>query len=167
MLKLSWLNTFWLLVPILVWNLVFASRLAHPGFEADENVPQWLLITENVLRGVVMLTPLFMALNWDSTQSKAGWVVYGAGMLVYFASWIPLMVTPESAWSNSLVGFTAPAYTPLLWLVGIGLITWLLIRTLRGHFNRHYYAPVDLVGLYWHLVDLIWIFLFPLLYLIE
>lgn len=52
-------------------------------------------------------------------------------------------------------------------LIGMGLITWILIRSLRGEFGPSYYTPVDLVGLYWHLVDLIWIFLFPLLYLIH
>ncbi len=52
-------------------------------------------------------------------------------------------------------------------LVGMGLIGWVLRRTLRGDFGPEYYTPVDLVGLYWHLVDLIWIFLFPLLYLIH
>lgn len=52
-------------------------------------------------------------------------------------------------------------------LIGMALITWILVRTLKGHFSSAYNAPVDLVGLYWHLVDLIWIFLFPLLYLIH
>jgi cytochrome c oxidase subunit 3 len=51
-------------------------------------------------------------------------------------------------------------------LVGIGLITWILIRNSRGEFSGRYYAPVEGVGLYWHLVDLIWIYLFPLLYLV-
>ena len=52
-------------------------------------------------------------------------------------------------------------------LVGMGLITWVMIRGYKGVFGPAYYTPVDLVGLYWHLVDLIWIFLFPLLYLIH
>jgi cytochrome c oxidase subunit 3 len=52
-------------------------------------------------------------------------------------------------------------------LVGMGLIFWVLVRALRGAFSPAYFTPVDLVGLYWHLVDLIWIFLFPLLYLIH
>jgi cytochrome c oxidase subunit 3 len=52
-------------------------------------------------------------------------------------------------------------------LIGMGLITWILVRSARGAFSSQYFAPVDLVGLYWHLVDLIWIFLFPLLYLIH
>jgi cytochrome c oxidase subunit III len=51
-------------------------------------------------------------------------------------------------------------------LLGMGLITWVLIRTLRGEFNPHYYTAVEGVGIFWHIVDLIWIFLFPLLYLV-
>ena len=51
-------------------------------------------------------------------------------------------------------------------LVGIGLISWILVRSIRGDFGPEYFTPVDFVGLYWHLVDVIWIFLFPLLYLI-
>lgn len=52
-------------------------------------------------------------------------------------------------------------------LAGIGVLVWLLVRSVRQDFNRQYFGPVDYVGLYWHLVDLIWIYLFPLLYLIR
>jgi cytochrome c oxidase subunit 3 len=52
-------------------------------------------------------------------------------------------------------------------LAGMGAITWLLRRAMRGDFSSAYYGPVDLVGLYWHLVDMIWIYLFPLMYLIS
>ncbi len=51
-------------------------------------------------------------------------------------------------------------------LCGMTLITWVLIRNLRGDFDEHYYTAVEGVGIFWHIVDLIWIFLFPLLYLI-
>jgi cytochrome c oxidase subunit III len=51
-------------------------------------------------------------------------------------------------------------------LIGMCLITWVFFRTRRGDFNDKYFTPVELTGLYWHLVDLIWIFLFPLFYLI-
>lgn len=50
---------------------------------------------------------------------------------------------------------------------GIGVLVWLLIRAIRQDFNKQYFGPVDYIGLYWHLVDLIWIYLFPLLYLIR
>jgi cytochrome c oxidase subunit 3 len=52
-------------------------------------------------------------------------------------------------------------------LVGIGLLGWLVMRARRGDFSADYYTPVDLVGLYWHIVDMIWIYLFPLYYLIS
>jgi cytochrome c oxidase subunit 3 len=51
-------------------------------------------------------------------------------------------------------------------LAGMGVIGWILKRTSRGDFSPEYYTPIELTGLYWHLVDMIWIFLFPLLYLI-
>ncbi len=52
-------------------------------------------------------------------------------------------------------------------LGGIAALSWILVRTRRGEFSSEFYTPVDLVGLYWHLVDLIWIYLFPLYYLIQ
>lgn len=52
-------------------------------------------------------------------------------------------------------------------LAGIVVFIWLLIRALKGHFTPDYFGPVDYAALYWHIVDLIWIFLFPLLYLIH
>ena len=122
MLKLQWLNCFWLLIPILAWNGVFSAKLAHPAFKLDEAVPGWILILENLLRIATMLLPLFMPLRWDTAQSKLGIAIYLLGLVVYFVSWIPLMVVPSSAWSNSPLGFLAPAYTPLLWLAGMGLI---------------------------------------------
>jgi cytochrome c oxidase subunit III len=50
---------------------------------------------------------------------------------------------------------------------GMGAIAWALRRAAKGHFSSSYFGPVDFVGLYWHLVDLVWIYLFPLLYLIH
>ena len=52
-------------------------------------------------------------------------------------------------------------------IIGLGLLTWLLIRAHQGQFGPAYYTPVELGGLYWHFVDIVWIYLFPLLYLIN
>lgn len=52
-------------------------------------------------------------------------------------------------------------------LAGIVVISGLLVGAIKGRYHGGYYTPVDLVGLYWHVVDLIWIFLFPLFYLID
>lgn len=52
-------------------------------------------------------------------------------------------------------------------LIGMAVIAWLILKARKGTFGKDYFTPVDIGGLYWHLVDLIWIFLFPLLYLIH
>jgi cytochrome c oxidase subunit III len=52
-------------------------------------------------------------------------------------------------------------------VVGVGILTWLIIETKRRKFTAEYMTPVDISGLYWHFVDIVWIFLFPLLYLID
>ena len=52
-------------------------------------------------------------------------------------------------------------------IVGAGLIIWLIKGALGGRFTPHYNTPVEIVGLYWHFVDIVWIYLFPLLYLID
>jgi cytochrome c oxidase subunit 3 len=52
-------------------------------------------------------------------------------------------------------------------LAGILVWLWLLVRVTRGEFGPKYFGPVDYAALYWHLVDLVWIYLFPLLYLIH
>jgi cytochrome c oxidase subunit 3 len=51
-------------------------------------------------------------------------------------------------------------------VVGIGLMLVILVMAWRGRFSASYYTPVEVAGLYWHFVDIVWIFLFPLLYLL-
>lgn len=51
-------------------------------------------------------------------------------------------------------------------VVGIGILTVLTILAVKGRFSPGYYSPLEISGLYWHFVDIVWIFLFPLLYLI-
>jgi cytochrome c oxidase subunit 3 len=52
-------------------------------------------------------------------------------------------------------------------IVGAGLLTTLIVMASRNRFSAEWYTPVDIIGLYWHFVDIVWIFLFPLLYLIS
>ena len=52
-------------------------------------------------------------------------------------------------------------------IVGLGIFTWLFVKTWRGMFTPRYYTPIEIGGLYWHFVDIVWIYLFPLLYLID
>ena len=52
-------------------------------------------------------------------------------------------------------------------IIGIGVLLWLLRRAWNSEFGPEYYTPVENFGLYWHFVDIVWIYLFPLLYLIN
>ena len=51
-------------------------------------------------------------------------------------------------------------------IIGAAILIPLIILAWRGRFHKNYYAPIEVFGLYWHFVDIVWIFLFPLLYLI-
>ncbi len=51
-------------------------------------------------------------------------------------------------------------------IVGLGIMAWLLWTAWKGRYGPEYHSPVEISGLYWHFVDIVWIFLFPLLYLL-
>ena len=52
-------------------------------------------------------------------------------------------------------------------IIGLGLMAYLAVMTLRGKYSSAYFTPIENAGLYWHFVDVVWIYLFPLLYLIS
>jgi len=52
-------------------------------------------------------------------------------------------------------------------LIGLSLLTVLVVLSWRGRFSAAYHTPVEVIGLYWHFVDIVWIFLYPLLYLVR
>jgi hypothetical protein len=117
-------NCFLLLLPVLVFNLLLAKKLPA-AYQADvfwSNIPQAISVPENLLRMAVMMLPVFMVLQLSRPSQKLGLALYLFGLAVYFASWTILIASPQSAWSRSAVGFMAPAFTPAIWLCGIGLI---------------------------------------------
>jgi cytochrome c oxidase subunit III len=52
-------------------------------------------------------------------------------------------------------------------VVGVGIVLFIILETARNKYSPKYYTPIDIAGLYWHFVDVVWIFLFPLFYLID
>jgi cytochrome c oxidase subunit 3 len=87
---------------------------------------------------------------------------------------------PGAAWHWNEVPHLAPqvqlfmvfywgmtALHALHMVIGAGLLIWIMVRAWKGHFGEEYYGPVEVMGLYWHFVDIVWIFLFPFLYLIH
>ena len=130
-LELTLANCFWLILPLLAWNLILGPRIREPRITSDAHSPKWLLLAENIARVLVFALPLLMPLprpaGWQSALLQAGLVVYVLGTLIYFGSWLPLLWAPVSAWSNSPAGLLAPRLTPYLSFLGIALLgsSWL------------------------------------------
>ena len=124
-LELTLVNCFWLILPLLAWNIVLGSRITQEAITSDAHSSKWLLIAENGARILVFALPLLIPLprgaDWQSALPKAGLIIYIVGTLVYFATWLPLMFAPASAWSNSTLGLLAPRLTPFLSFLGIAL----------------------------------------------
>ena len=132
------LNCFLLLLPIFLWNIIFAGQLPK-GYQPelfDNGIPIFILTTENILRGFVFLLPAFMFISTKSTTSKWGWSLYLTDSLLYYGAWLMQLYFPETLWSRGILGFMAPAYTTLIWLVGIGLIGH------RSYFKRPYFSTI-------------------------
>jgi cytochrome c oxidase subunit 3 len=84
------------------------------------------------------------------------------GMFYDYPNW----VSPyEVHWWGMYWGATGVHASHVI--IGMGLYAWLLIRARKGHFGPRHYNAVEGVALYWHIVDIVWIFLFPMLYLIH
>lgn len=114
----------WLLLPAAAWNIVLARRLP-PMFQPDEfgrDIPAPLAVAENGLRIAVFGLPFLMPLEISAPGAVRALFIFGAGTLLYFASWLALIWLPGSRWSRCPWGLAAPAYAPLLWLLGIALL---------------------------------------------
>lgn len=95
----------------------------------------------------------------------------GTPDLSHALKYTPYEMQPEAVQSRIhlffQIYFCATGLHALHVIIGMGCITWVMGKSIAGAFSPEYNVPVDIVGLYWHIVDLIWIFLFPLLYLIH
>jgi cytochrome c oxidase subunit 3 len=124
-------------------------------FFLDPSLPHYKHAIEHAGGHVTTgLGGLFTFIDGYGGKRPGSWFVYGYSDNPYEPIW----------WS---VYYVATGIHATHVLVGVGLISWLLVRASRGHFGPGHYTAVEIGGLYWHIVDMIWIFLFPLLYLIH
>lgn len=117
-------NCFLLLVPIFLWNILLFNYLPI-GYSPDifwNDIPIFVRYFENISRIIVFALPVLMVLSFNTQRQKIGLIVYCIGLFLYFISWIVMIVYPESLWSKSQIGFMAPAFTTIIWFVGIGMI---------------------------------------------
>ena len=118
------LNCLLLLLPIMAWNLIFVSKLpwAYSEEVFSKNIPSKITNGENILRSLVFILPVLMPIRIETQSQKLGLWLYIIGTAIYYLSWLAQIHFPRSVWSLSGWGFLAPAYTPLIWLTGIGMI---------------------------------------------
>ncbi len=177
---------------VLFFSALFVTyaifRFLHPEmFEEAASHLSWKLGGANTL--VLILSSFTMALSIRFTQVNrfklsqilliitiiCGLVFMGIKYVEYsdkiHHGYLPskwFQGNGESAYLHIFFGiyFCLTGLHGLHVLIGIGLLVWVLIKSFKKELYKDYYTPLELVGLYWHLVDLVWIFLFPLLYLI-
>lgn len=150
LMKKYLLNCVLFLLPVMLWDGLFTSRLPA-AFQPDvfrSHIPVWLQYAENATRILVFALPLFMPLPINKLHRKAGFKIYLAGLALYFAAWIAQIDYPQSPWSQSLWGFMAPAYTPIIWLAGIALMADSFYCKLP--YRRFYYLSVSAVFVVLH-----------------
>jgi hypothetical protein len=123
------INFFWLMLPLLAWNIILGPRIVDPRIISDDRSPRGLLLSENVSRILVFVFPVLLPLQLVNPSRIAGLVIYIFGTLIYFTSWLPFVYTPHSKWSNSSIGLLAPRLTPLLVFLGIAMLgrSWIYL----------------------------------------
>lgn len=120
-MTLTFRNGFWLILPAIVWNVVFASHLTAPGFTDDSAVPQVILWSEMTLRILLFAAPVLLALR---RPPSARWLAaLVAGYTLYFASWLPHLLAPDGPLAQHATIILGPAITPLVWLLAIAALT--------------------------------------------
>ncbi len=144
------LNCFLLTIPILLWNIILANKLPKSSLPPIllNDITSFITYGESISRIFMFIFIFFMPLQLVTTSQKKGFAIYCAGTMIYFASWLVLIYFPNSMWSKSAFGLVAPAYTPLFWLIGIGLIGNSLYFNIP--YRRWLYFLVVIVFLIFH-----------------
>ena len=183
-----------LITEVLFFGGMFAGYAIYRGMYPDAfaSTSEYMnVVLGGTNTAVLICSSLTMAMAVRSAQlSRRGalirylilTMIFGTAFLVikgfeYHSKWVEHLVpgfnfaydNPQFAHHAQILFFLYFCMTgmhALHMVVGLGLLSFLLIQAIRRVFHANYFAPVEMIGLYWHFVDIVWIFLFPLLYLI-
>ena len=145
--------------------LLFSSFTVALGINRIQRGDQKGLVW--CLAATILCALIFLGVKYvEYTEKFHGGVFPGAAFNPVGEHYGYLAAVPYAKQFFSIY-FVATGIHAVHIIAGIVVLGWILSRAIRGHFSSAWYTPVELGGLYWHLVDIIWIFLFPLLYLIH
>jgi len=171
--KLGGLNTL-----ILIFSS-FTAALAVDAAQHGNNkrVSKLLLVTIGC--GFIFLVIKYIEYSHKAqmglfpTFELGDWSFLGLGYVTLF----PCPEGAEFCWNSTEFSRDFKMYFGLYYsmtmlhalhvIIGMGLLIWVWTKSRKNRFSAEYYTPVEIGALYWHLVDLIWIYLFPLLYLVD
>lgn len=139
------------------FTMAMAIRAAQTG-KKKGSIVSWLIVT--MLLGATFLFLKFR-FEWYHDYIEHTMPGFGFRYLPEWGSHAP-QVQMFMVFYFFLTGLHA-----IHMMIGIGVLFVLTVMAARGKFTSQYFAPLEISGLYWHFVDIIWIFLFPLLYLIR
>jgi cytochrome c oxidase subunit 3 len=120
-------------------------------------------------------------IGWIIATMALGFVFLGVKYVEYSDKWHHHLVPGDSfAWNDPAFPHIDPGHAKIFFsyyfvmtgmhafhmIIGAGIMIWMIIKVRRNEISASYSTPIELSGLYWHFVDIVWIFLFPLLYLI-
>lgn len=141
-------------VVLIVSSLTIALAIRAAQLNQQKNLLLYLGST-------IALATTFMVIKYFEYMDKFSKGIYPAGSYSYTG------IEHEMAGVFYSIYYMMTGLHGIHVVIGIGIIAWLMIKAKKGAFNSEYYTPVEITALYWHLVDIIWIFLFPLMYLID
>ncbi|GAB4136053.1 MAG: cytochrome c oxidase subunit 3 family protein [Planctomycetota bacterium] len=163
--RLGTLNTTVLLISS--WTMAMGVRSA----QTSQKRKTMLFLALTVLGALIFMCVKFIEyrakLEHGLLPVFGGFYESSTGVLQWFTDHDAKMAGVPHGPLFFALYFTMTGIHGLHVLIGAGLIVWIMFGVKKGRYHAGHYLPVDLVGLYWHLVDLIWIFLFPLLYLVP
>lgn len=137
-------------------TMALSIHAAHSGKKKSQQI---MFLALTLVLGVLFL---FLKFNFEWRADYAEHLIPGFGFIIR-PEWgaagphVPMFF---------LFYFFMTGLHALHMIIGCGILVVLMFMARRNRFNSEYYAPLEVTGLYWHFVDIVWIFLFPLLYLI-
>ncbi|MGH9773601.1 MAG: cytochrome c oxidase subunit 3 family protein [Candidatus Acidiferrales bacterium] len=183
-----------LITEIMFFGGLFAAYTIYrslylPGFEAGSRLLDVRFGATNTVILIASSLTMALAIRCAQTGKKRAQLVFLILTMLLGAAFLGIKFTYE--WHHDYVEHLIPGFGfayagsyassvqlffcfyffmtgmhALHMVVGLGILTVLTVMTARGRFSPEYYSPMEVSGLYWHFVDIVWIFLFPLLYLI-
>jgi hypothetical protein len=153
-------NSIWLIFPILLFSLSLMSRLPAALTPAlfNKDIPDVLLYGENIGRILVFGIPAFFSIGISTKTQKRGLALYLAGVALYWLSYIAQIFFPDSAWSTSMIGFVATAYSNLFWIIGLGLLGEKIYFPANLRYRPVFYIAPAFVFLFFHITHAVMVY---------